>query len=167
MRANSIRLIAAILLLGAGILIGTNFRSDADSGAKPGSVDDPVVTKSYVDQQLNALKQQVGSGGAGTGTGMTTPPPASAGDDYAVVELPAGKTLIGKAGAEFVLRSGSATVFSADKDGISDLTAGGDLKNGDEIARNHLLLIPRDGRGMKNNTAALQYVIVRGSYAIN
>ncbi|XEC95358.1 hypothetical protein AB6A23_01910 [Paenibacillus tarimensis] len=123
---------------------------------KPGSIDDPVVTKSYVDA---VLKQGGGSNGG------------TAAASLQIVTVPLGKTIIAnEEGTEFIVRSGKALAYSADKDGISDLTQGADLTNGKPITNNHLILSPRVGRGLspdplvKNNKLI---VLVRGSYELN
>ena len=74
--------------------------------------------------------------------------------------------LIGDAGSEIILRSGSATAITSPSGGLSDVTAGTDITEGKPIPANHLLIIPRsDGRGIfvtKNST----FVMVRGGYTI-
>ncbi|MGI6130014.1 MAG: hypothetical protein ACOYEO_07995 [bacterium] len=103
------------------------------SGADPGTEEDPLVAKSYVDQ-LVCLQ---------------------------VVELEAGEVLRGEAGTEIVLRSGQAAAITTSQGGISDLTAGRDIQNGEAVPANHLLLIPRsDGRGLRALTNIV--VLVRG-----
>lgn len=56
----------------AGMVAGMGILLASASGAQPGSEMDPLVTKSYVDQQIAALKSSVGTGStapaAGTGT---------------------------------------------------------------------------------------------------
>jgi hypothetical protein len=114
----------------------------------PGSESDPVVTKSYVDSQIAQIK----GNGASTGT-------------YSVVRLTAGQKMLGKAGAEIILRSGEATAIDNGANGVSDITSGADLMTGNAVGLNHLLLVPKDdGRGLQAITEA--YVMVRGSYTI-
>ena len=58
---------------------------------------------------------------------------------------------------EILVRRGQAVVVDTSGNGIPDVTAGQDLKAGNKISLNHLLLIPReDGRGIK----ALDSVVV-------
>ena len=104
----------------------------------PGSPEDPVVTKSYVDSKLA----------------------------YAVLHLQQGQRLIGGEGTEIIVRSGEVTAIDNGKDGISDITGGYDLKSGAICKANHLLLVPRsDGRGI---TAATEtYIMIRGTYTLN
>ncbi len=104
----------------------------------PGSPEDPVVTKSYVDSKLS----------------------------YAVLRLQPGQRLIGGEGTEIIVRSGEVKAIDNGKDGVSDITGGQDLKSGAVCKTNHLLLIPRsDGRGVVASTEA--YIMIRGTYKLN
>ena len=69
-------------------------------------------------------------------------------------------------GTELILRSGEATaVGNIDGDGVSDVTLGVDLKMGEKINRNHLLIVPRkDGRGIVAKTDS--WIMVKGKYEI-
>ena len=114
--------------------------------ADPGDSDDPLVSKSYVDAQIAAVKAQ----SAGT---------------YSVVHINAGQSIIGKEGTEIIVRSGVVTAIDNGANGVSDLTVGKDLMSGTEIGTDHLLLVPRDdGRGVKAWTEA--YLMVRGGYTL-
>ena len=103
----------------------------------PGSEQDPLVTRTYVEERLKLN----------------------------VVELDAGRRLVAGAGTELILRSGNATVVDSESGGLSDATDGVDLRKGTQVPRNHLLIAPRDdGRGL---TAASQVIVlVRGDYRI-
>ena len=132
------------LLLGVALLAAAGSSFAADKG--PGSAADPVVTKSYVDDLFESLQ-----GSASTG--------------FVVVEVAAGEQLLGGDGTELILRGGKATVIDNGVDGVSDLTAGKDLKGGAAVAFNHLLLVPReDGRGIA--CQALSWVMVKGTYTL-
>ncbi|MCL1808986.1 MAG: hypothetical protein FWG42_04350 [Clostridiales bacterium] len=103
----------------------------------PGSEADPVVSKSYVDAKAS----------------------------FAPVLLGEGQKLLGSEGAEIILRSGEAFAIDNGENGVSDLTSGKDLMSGDQVALNHLLLVPRaDGRGIMALTEA--WVMVKGIYDI-
>ena len=192
----------------------------------PGSEDDPIVTKGYVDQAikemeewfedlfekqedgLEALKDDVeaaeknvaalqkdmtalqkdvkalkNNAGSSDTTGSSepaeepkeepkdepkdevndTPAPVSTG--WQVVQVPAKTTVVGETGTEMILRSGSATAVDNGKNGISDLTGGKDLRMGQSITLNHLLLIPgSDGRGIK--TVGMCFVMINGGYTL-
>lgn len=161
MKQKVLRGIVAVVLVGAGVWVGVNFASplEAESNAlTPGSVEDPVVTKSYVDEQLAKL-----SGGA---TGGDTG--ANADTALEVVTVPAGKTLMAGQGTEVIVRVGKAIAYSSDASGIADLTGGTDLTKGKAVPTNHLLLFPREGRGIlpdPNQKNGLT-VLVKGSYTL-
>lgn len=147
----------AVALL-AGLWIG---QGSAATLAAPGSDQDPLVTKSYVDQAINnlaALIDNIFPGEPGT------PPPTTA-TSLRVVQVAAGERLIASEGSEFILRSGNATAIGGTGGGIPDLTAGKDLPNNTAIPANHLLLFPRsDQRGIRATTNII--VMVRGEYTI-
>lgn len=195
------------LTLAAGVWTGTHWTTLANSlggdasaaastgaagssAAVPGTAEDPVVTKSYVDQRLAELG--LGSGGSGGGTPTATPastatptatatpkPTATPGggstdggseDDGAikVINVPAGKTLIAADGAEVVVRAGKAVAYSPDSNGIADVTDGIDIKSGAAVPQNHLILFPRGGRGVSSAPGMKTglTVMVKGSYEI-
>lgn len=114
--------------------------------AQPGTEDDPLVSKSYVDAQIASVK-------------------SAAGSNYAVVHIDPGQKVTGGEGTEFIVRAGEATIFVEGSNGVADLTTGEDLKAGQKIALDHLLLIPRsDGRGILAGSEL--YIMVRGSYTV-
>lgn len=144
--------IIPVILLGVGLLIGTVISTYANTGLissdQPGSIEDPIVTKSYVDQRLAEL----GFGEVEDGKTLT------------VVEMSAGHSLIAFEGTEFIVRTGRAVGFSQTTDGIPDLTDGKDIKAGTRIPNNHLLLFPRsDGRGIRHEGEEV-FVMIRGAY---
>lgn len=150
----SLRLVAvfvtAALLL--GLWLGTGLA--ATTTPAPGSDQDPLVTKSYVDQEIAKLQDSLGEGG---GDGSFVP--------LQVVTVPAGQRLIGLEGTEFILRSGKGKIVGSSAGGIPDLTGAKDLANNIDIPANHLLLIPRsDERGLRATTNLV--VMVRGRYEI-
>lgn len=89
------------------------FTAAAAASETPGSKEDPVVTKSYVDNQIAKL---MGNGGS-TGT-------------YKAIMLTAGQKLIGNEGTEVILRSGEATAIDNGANGVSDVTGAMDLMTG-------------------------------------
>ncbi|MNO28386.1 hypothetical protein D3C76_182790 [compost metagenome] len=165
---------AAVLLAG-GVWAGSLLNVTAEGagvGSQPGTADDPVVTKSYVDQQI----QKALTGGTGTAPVATaTPSPSSAptapttsSNESVIVDVKPGQTLIASAGAEFIVRAGKAVIYSQDTNGVADLTDGKDLANGVAAPSNHLLSFPRDGRGItvqEGQTLGL-VVMVRGGYTL-
>ncbi|MDF9840122.1 MULTISPECIES: hypothetical protein [unclassified Paenibacillus] len=174
------------IFLATGVLAGSlwagsllNVTADGASvGSQPGTADDPVVTKSYVDQQIQKALQGGGTAAtqapvataapAATAAPVATTAPVQSGEAVEIVDVKPGQTLIAGAGAEFIVRAGKAVIFSQDSNGVADLTAGVDLLNGVAAPSNHLLSFPRDGRGISvqaGQTLGL-VVMVRGSYTL-
>ena len=111
-----------------------------------------LVSVDYVENALKPwVKEQVSAG-----NGI-----------YEVVYLTKGQKLLPQGSAEIVLRSGAAVSVSPSAvQGLSDLTAGKELYDGDAITVNHQLLVPRpDGRGIRI-TSGEAYVMIRGAYTI-
>ncbi|MDR6720270.1 hypothetical protein [Paenibacillus sp. 2003] len=175
----------AALAIGVGVWVGSVYSNTAIGAgtSQPGTADDPVVTKSYVDQQIqkalgggtstgsgNSSGNNNGSTGTGNSGGDTSLPPLVSGASEAVeiVTVKPGQQLIGKSGAEFIVRSGKAVIVSEGTNGVADLTDGIDLTNGQAAPTNHLLSFPRDGRGitvLEGNKYSLT-VMVRGGYTL-
>lgn len=104
-------LLAAVLLMARGA-----------HAVEPGSKDDPIITRSYLETlyswQLNSLQE--------------------------------GQTLSLDAGVQFVIRSGTAVVVGVGSEGLIDLTAGKELKDGEVIPPYHLIMSPAsDHRGLR------------------
>jgi len=138
-RWSRLYLVLVALVVGLGLLgLGYNLGQRAQAaGAEPGTEGDPLVSKSYVDQ-FTVLQ---------------------------VVNLPKGQKLIADAGAELVLRSGTATAIGSQLGGLADVTAGKDLGTGQAVPANHLLIVPRtDGRGLAAVTDCI--LLVRGPFTI-
>lgn len=166
---------AAVVLIGASLWTGSIINLEAEGAGvtgQPGTADDPVVTKSYVDQ---AIQQAIKGGGNVSQPAPSTPTTStgntdskSSGDTVTIVDVKPDKILIASAGAEFIVRAGKAVVYTEDKNGVADLTDGKDITNGGEVTNNHLLSFPREGRGIQvnpNSTHSLT-VMVRGGYTI-
>ena len=152
------------------ILVGSAYAAD------PGSKEDPIVTKSYVDDKVAAelkaqetalasLKaeletmqqtmQQMGS--------TATPTPTHA--TYELVTIPAGYSIIGEQGTEMILRAGRALVRGTETGGVQDVTDGIDLADGALAPKYHLMIMPRtENRGIIAETEII--VMVRGGYTI-
>ena len=174
---------AAAAAIGCGVWVGsmlTTFASGIPAAGQPGSSEDPVVTKSYVDEQIQKALNGEAVGGADT-TKATIEAlqrrvaeleeqlangGASASVPYAIVRLKAGHMLIGETGTEFIVRTGHAYVHSSPENGIPDVTDGVDLKLDTLIPKNHLLMIPREGRGVKVKPDYPNdvYVTIKGEY---
>lgn len=131
--------------------------------AEPGSTDDPLISKSYIDTVLMPqIKQYVTSKISEVNVESGSVQTASS---FKVIEMNAGQKLICSAGTELILRMGNAEIIATEKGGLADTTAGYDLSNGSQMPANHLLIVPvDDGRGI----AALNNVLVmvKGGYEI-
>ncbi|OAS14542.1 hypothetical protein [Paenibacillus oryzisoli] len=160
------QLICTIVIL---LTLSQGTQAEAPS---PGTTD-PVITQSYF--ELHTLSEAkvkeivasaIAANAGGSNGGTSTTPTAAA--NMKVVQLANGQTLYAGAGSEFIVRSGKLLAVSNDENGIPDVTGGKDLPAGTEVALNHLLIFPTEGRGIKpspkNDTSI--YVMVRGSYLI-
>lgn len=83
---------------------------------------------------------------------------------FSVVTLPAGQTLTGEAGCEFLLRAGSATCVAPSAPGLVDTTEGSTLDSGGAVQPNHLYLATDGGRGLRATVDVT--LMVRGAYTI-
>lgn len=134
-------LVAALTV--ASFFVG---RVSKAEGTQPGSPADPIVSKSYVDENF------VRKGDA------------AAAPTLEAIQLKTGQELVAEAGTEIICRSGKAIVITS-TDGIPDITGGKDLTRGLTAPLNHLLIVPRsDGRGIR--ALADSWVMVRGAYTI-
>ncbi len=130
--------------------------------AEPGTTDDPLISKSYIDTvlmpQIKAyIEEKVG------GTGSTGTPQVA--ESFKVVEMKMGQTLMCSAGTELILRMGSAEIIATEKGGLADTTAGYDLGDKTAMPANHLLIVPvADGRGIVAINDVL--VMVKGGYEL-
>lgn len=137
----------------------------AANDAQPGSVSDPLVTKSYVDQKIDEVINLMGSLIEGNDNGVNsdndTSNTAGSMTYEAIGPIAAGTFILGGEGTEIILRGGSALAVCPGVNGLSNLTAGADIANGQEVPLNNLIVIPRkDGRGILIENDA--YIMVRG-----
>lgn len=112
----------------------------AVAAATPGSEEDPLISKSYLEGPFSDWVRELVSGQSASG-GQTAPV-------FEVQSFSAGETVTFTAGTELILRMGKATVVATDKGGLADVTDGVDLANGTAFPPNHQLIVPvGDGRG--------------------
>lgn len=177
------KIITAAVLITGSLWGGSVFFGEAvgaSVGNQPGTAEDPVVTKSYVDQQIQKALQggtvatqapaatATPAATAAPTTVPTTTPAQGNNDEVKIVDVKAGQTLIAGAGAEFIVRAGKAAIYSGDANGVADLTDGTDLANVVAAPSNHLLSFPREGRGITVQAGQKGglVVMVRGSYTL-
>lgn len=157
---------------------------------QPGSSEDPVVTKGYVDKLISDLQLSGNTNGSATGNAVDKKIKAqeemigllsselnklksdvaglgkgAEGDNtYKVVDVNPGEKLIGKQGAEIILRAGEGTAIISSLGGLQDVTEGIDITKG-FVPKYHLIIIPRDdGRGVLVTKKAT--FMVRGGYTV-
>ncbi|MFC5448803.1 hypothetical protein [Paenibacillus aestuarii] len=169
----------SLILLGlsSALFLSSMVTTSQAEAPAPGFSSDPVITKSYFDQNTlsEAKVKDLIASALAANAGTSQPSGSNGGSDttattaaMTVVQMKPGQTLYAGAGAEFIVRSGNVIAVSSDENGIPDVTGGKDIAAGSEIATNHLLIFPRDGRGIKpaaKNTADI-YVMVRGNYLL-
>ncbi|MCD1260860.1 hypothetical protein B5M42_018825 [Paenibacillus athensensis] len=168
-----------VWLLAAFLLINAYAPTSEAEAPTPGSSDDPVITKSYFDKNTisedkvkQLIAEAIAKNTSSNPQATPTPSPGNGSTNGAgsitVIQLKAGQTLYAGEGCEFIVRTGRTIAVSNDENGIPDVTGGKDIAAGSEISTNHLLIFPREGRGIKpaaKNTADI-YVMVRGSYLL-
>ncbi|MDR2939537.1 MAG: hypothetical protein LBV08_04360 [Clostridiales bacterium] len=163
----------------AAIFLGAALTTALASSTAPGSESDPLVSKSYVDGKFDELMSTIHDAG-----GVV---PIDYGEidtediitdimarleyeeglkaNFTPVEVKKGSYLIGMEGTEIILRTGRAFAYSKTENGVSDLTSGKDLANGEAVTKNHYLVIPRDdGRGVIPISNC--WFLVKGDYQV-
>ena len=151
MSTKSLKITIAVLavLLLAGVV--------AYAAANYGSREDPLITKSYLDEvvkpQLESdMQERLDAAAAGL--------LSSAPGEFARVELAAGQTLRCGAGSQLLPVQGSLTAAGA----LSDTTAGSAVAAGETLEANHLYLSTEEG-GVTAGAAAT--VLVSGTYLVD
>lgn len=186
MRRGYLLLPAGVLILALGFWVG---RADAQTGAAPGSSQDPLASVSYVTQAISsALTGQVpalvSQSLQSSLPSVVTPLVQSTvqsqlntalqnlpagGMSVSVVSVPPGQELVAQAGSEFLLRGGTALVelASTAQGGFVDVTTGQDIAQGASVPQNQLLLASRsDGRAIAAVGRARALVLVIGAYTL-
>lgn len=127
-----------------------------------GSEDDPLVSKSYVDDKINQVLEVVNGGSVSLDNSGNL---SAAGASYTPVYASVGQIVLGGEGTEIILRSGKGNIYITGVDGLVDSTTGQNLTNGDVATPNHMMIVPRnDGRGVKVTEAA--WFLIKGDYTI-
>ncbi|MCL6451592.1 MAG: hypothetical protein K6T75_09905 [Acetobacteraceae bacterium] len=129
--------LALAFVLGAAAL-GLGQRALQAYTPEPGSEQDPLVARSYVDQWVQ----------------------------FQVVSLGAGQRLEAAApGVEIVVRVGRVRAVASPAGGLVDATDGRNLGQGETVSPNHLIIVPRaDGRGVE--AAGDVIAMVRGPHVV-
>ena len=131
--------ICGIMIFAVGIIVGAQTTDEA------GSVNDPLVTKSYLDMRLQNI-----TGGENA--------------SYTKVTLSKGKVLVGKEGTEIMLYQGNATAYSTSK-GVVNITVGELAENGTALGKYCVYVAPDADSGIKAESDII--VFVKGAYSTN
>lgn len=177
---NNKRLKFAVIVMLIAIVAASLFILGMADGAEPGSEGDPVVTLSFVEKKIEQIKYYIDSNLDYNRNEI--------GDmilelekideiindlkdkvenalTFKVVEMKRGQILLSGEGAEIIVRSGKTTAVYGKNGGLSDITAAKDLKDGEAIVLNHMLISSRDdGRGIKAGDGV--FILIKGSYII-
>ena len=142
--------------------------------ATAGSNEDPIISLSYFNQRVALLNdtliekienldkkiESIDINQSGTNDISQGYP------KFTVLALKTGDQLFLSESTEVIMRSGDAySIANEYGDGLADVTSGKDLKQGEKLIRNHLLITPReDGRGIKCQSEV--FVMVKGNYKL-
>jgi hypothetical protein len=184
-----------IAVLFSGILVIILLLGYGQAIANPGDVNDPLVTKKYVDEQINLLKVLISqSGGVNISPGEPAAPmdrDALWADLMIYIEAVYGEALRNAVNAQTAgnpqapyeavfVQAGQAVIgFSGTEmilrggeatavsgiNGIVDVTVGEDVVNGEMIYLNHLHIIP-GGDGRGMRAKVDSYLMIKGEYYI-
>lgn len=161
------------------------------ASAEPGTSDDPLVSKSYVDQKFESFsvaeeldeklkefsdiddeqKKRIDELTKALNDLYEKNEQLQESLSYGkfvALELTKGQKLMTGDSAEIILRGGEATAIGGEGGGLSDITSGTgkDINTDEEVPLNHLLLVSRDdGRGVEI-TSKKAWVLVKGPYTI-
>ncbi|MBO5351722.1 MAG: hypothetical protein J6J42_08100 [Lachnospiraceae bacterium] len=127
-KANKRFWMAGAVVLGGSLLFCSGMTVGAAT-SEPGSAGDPLITRSYLEEQLKGA-----TGG------------------YECITMKKGDTLEVAQGAQLIVYTGSATVTG----NLIDLTSGSLANAGTKVQKYHSYLAPADGSGF---TAAATCVI--------
>lgn len=124
-----------LLVTGAAVLTGAVlFCSGMTVGAatnEPGSAGDPLITRSYLEQQMEGL-----------------------GKGFDCITLKKGETLSLSQGAQIILYTGNASVTGS----LIDMTAGSLVSEGTKVQKYHSYLAPADESGFTAGTTCVIFL---------
>lgn len=123
-----------------------------------GTKDDPLITKSYLDEVLTPELIAEFSAQLDAAEGET-------GGAFRVVTLGKGQTVSCQVGCEIMLRVGTAAASGADSPVMVDTTSGTTLENGGALVKNHLYMVTIAGNGL-TASADTTKVLISGTYTV-
>lgn len=144
-KIKKIAIILVIVIIGSLGIFKAGMEVGAAGEAKPGSVNDPLITKSYLESYISSL-------------GLTG---NSASSGYAKVVLKKGTTLVGNEGTEIMLYSGSANAY-AKSEQLVNLTIGEACDDGMTLGKFCVYMCPDKSAGIVAMSDVVVYV--KGTY---
>ena len=144
-KVKKVAIILVILLIGSLGIFKAGMMVGAANEAKPGSVNDPLITKSYLESYIASLGLSGSSSSAG----------------YSKVVLQKGSTLIGSEGTEIVLYSGSANAYVKGEQ-LVNVTIGEAYEDGMTLGKFCVYLCPDKSSGIVAMSDVVVYV--KGNY---
>ena len=136
------------------ILAGATAATGSQGSGSQGSQDDPLVTLSYLnDQLLPDIMKKVDAKVAAKGKELQASVGQVSPQSFVSTEVAPGKTLRLQAGTQLLLRAGTASC----SDGLVDLTAGETL--GGTLQSNHLYIATKDGQAVTVSEKATFFVL--------
>ena len=150
MKVKTLKWIAAALAVALIALVA------AYAAANYGTRDDPLITKSYLDEVVKPQLETELQAKLDSAKGQLL---SSAPGEFARVELAAGQTLRCGAGCPLLPVDGSVRAAGE----LADTTAGEGVASGDTLSANHLYLATQSGGVLAAGAAT---VLVSGTYSI-
>lgn len=126
------------LLLVAFVIFGAGFAVGAVT-AEPGSNEDPLITKSYLDTRIAEFNKDIG---------------------YQKITVSKGRSLACVAGTQIIMTSGTAKANAA----LMDTTTGKKTSKSKKLTKNHSLLVTKDNTTIKASGSCVVYVL--GNYTL-
>lgn len=125
-------LLMAVLIFGAGLIVGA-------VTADPGSNEDPLITKSYLDTRIEEFNKDTG---------------------YQKITVSKGRSLVCATGAQLIVVSGNVKANAA----LIDTTKGKKTAKSKNLTKNHSLLVTKDNTSVKSSGSSVVYVL--GQYKL-
>lgn len=144
-KIRKIAIVLIIVVVGSLGIFKAGMMVGAKEEAKPGSVNDPLITKSYLEAYINNL----GLSGNSTSAG------------YVKLNLKKGSTLVGSEGTEIMLYSGSANAYAKGEQ-LVNMTIGEACGDGITLGKYCVYMCPDKSAGVVAISDVV--VFVKGNY---
>ena len=144
-KMKKIAIVLIIVVIGSLGIFKAGMFVGAAGVAKPGSVNDPLITKSYLESYISSLGLSGNSAASG----------------YARVTLKKGNTLVGNEGTEIMLYSGSANAYVKGQQ-LVNLTIAEAYGDGMTLGKYCVYMCPDKSSGVVAMSDVVLYV--KGNY---